>query len=87
MTRSVVAGVASLADPARGVTVVVASLADAGVVSLADAGVASLADAGVASLADAGGGVPGRSCWQCCQRSDGLGCTGSCENRINDVTT
>ena len=45
--------------PCWGVTVGVASLADAGVVSLFDAGVASLADAGVASLADLAGSVAG----------------------------
>ena len=49
----------SLADLAGGVTIGVASIADAGMESLGDAGVASLADAGVASLADLAGSVAG----------------------------
>ena len=44
MAVPAVAGAASLADLAGGVTVRVASLADAGAASLADAVVASLAD-------------------------------------------
>ena len=76
-----VAGVAPLADLAGVVTVGVAPLAIAGVASPAVAGVASLAVAGVAPMADAG--VPG---WQCCWRSDGLGCTGSGGDRWSDIT-
>ena len=77
----VVAGVASLTDLDGGVTIGAASLADAGVVSLADVGVASLADAGDDVPDQCCGCVPGRPGWQCCRRSDRLGCTGLCGDR------